>query len=194
MLRLLPRCLSALQQSTREAYAVALADLTAAAQQGNPALAAAVEAEKKPAKRQQLEKTAAGMFQAAMVQPFVDAAVQGSVCSSPALAPLYQDVCTALALGWSHYASRLNASGPAAAAAAAATAPPDALVALALRAISMLEACSKAAIAAAAQAPPNVTENIGACLAGEAWLAAADKAAAWSTSRVFNLMQPRPFM
>jgi hypothetical protein len=32
----------------------------------------------------------------------------------------------------------------------------------------MLEACSKAAIQAAAQAPPHVTENIGACLAGEA--------------------------
>jgi hypothetical protein len=31
----------------------------------------------------------------------------------------------------------------------------------------MLEACSKAAIQAAAQAPPHLTENIGACLAGE---------------------------
>jgi glycogen debranching enzyme len=147
-------------------YAVALADLAAAAQQSNLALAAALDAEKKPAKRQQLEKTASSMFQAAMVQPFVDAAVQGSVCSSPALAPLYQDVCTALVLGWSHYVSRLNASGTGSA--AAATAGPDALVALALRAIAMLEACSKAAIQAAAQAPPHVTENIGACLAGEA--------------------------
>lgn len=134
-----------------------------AAQQSNPALAAALEAEKKPAKRQQLEKTASSMFQAAMVQPFVDAAVQGSVCTSPALAPLYQDVCTALALGWTHYASRLASAGAPAAAAAAA---PDALVALALRAVAMLESCSKAAIQAAAQQPQLAAENIGACLAG----------------------------
>jgi hypothetical protein len=153
-----------MQQTTREAYAVALADLAMAARSSNAALAAALEAEKKPAKRQQLEKTASSMFQAAMVQPFVDAAVQGSVCTSPALAPLYQDVCTALVLGWSHYASRLTSAG--APAAAAAPNVPDALVALALRAVSMLEACSKAAIRSAAQAPPLATENIGACLAG----------------------------
>jgi hypothetical protein len=143
--------------------------LALASQQSNAALAAALEAEKKPAKRQQLEKTASSMFQVAMVQPFVDAAVQGSVCTSLALAPLYQDVCTALVLGWSHYAARLTGAAPAAA--AAAPTAPDALVALALRAVSMLESCSKAAIHAAAQAPPLVTENIGACLAGERELA-----------------------
>lgn len=67
-----------------------------------------------------------------------------------------QDVCTALVLGWSSYASGAAAGGP------------DALVALALRAVSMLEACSKAAAEAAAkgQVPSHAAENIGACLAG----------------------------
>jgi hypothetical protein len=68
------------QQATREAFALALADLAAAARSSasNPALAAAIEAEKRPAKRQQLEKTAAGMFRAALVEPFVDAAAAGN--------------------------------------------------------------------------------------------------------------------
>lgn len=70
-----------LQQATREAFAVALADLAAAAKPSNPALAAAVDAEKKPAKRQQLEKLAGGMLKAALVQPFVDAAVAGNKVS-----------------------------------------------------------------------------------------------------------------
>lgn len=68
----------ALQQATREAYALALAELSAAASSSNPCLVAALDAEKKPAKRQQLEKTAGGMFKAALVMPFVEAAVAGN--------------------------------------------------------------------------------------------------------------------
>lgn len=77
-LALLTSFACALQQATREAYALALADLAAAARSSNAALAAALEAEKKPAKKQQLEKTAGGLFNAALDQPFVEAAVQGN--------------------------------------------------------------------------------------------------------------------
>jgi hypothetical protein len=69
---------TALQQATRESYAMALAELAAAARSSNPCLAAALEAEKKPAKRQQLEKTAGSMFKAALITPFVEAAVAGN--------------------------------------------------------------------------------------------------------------------
>lgn len=64
-----------LQQATREAFALALAELAACARHSNPSLAAALDAEKKPAKRQQLEKVAGSMFRAALVAPFVEAAV-----------------------------------------------------------------------------------------------------------------------
>lgn len=57
---------------------MALAELAAAARSSNPCLAAALEAEKKPAKRQQLEKTAGSMFKAALITPFVEAAVAGN--------------------------------------------------------------------------------------------------------------------
>jgi hypothetical protein len=70
-----------LQQGTREAYALVLAELAAAARSSNPCLVAALDAEKKPAKRQQLEKTAGGMFKAALVMPFVEAAVAGNKVS-----------------------------------------------------------------------------------------------------------------
>lgn len=74
-------CHRHLQQATQEAYALALAELAAAARSSNPCLAAAHEAEKKPARRQQLEKVAGGMFKAALVTPFVEAAVAGNkVC------------------------------------------------------------------------------------------------------------------
>jgi hypothetical protein len=58
-----------------------LAELAAAAHSSNPCLAAALEAEKKPARRQQLEKVAGGMFKAALVTPFVEAAVAGNKVS-----------------------------------------------------------------------------------------------------------------
>jgi hypothetical protein len=74
---------TALQQATRESYAITLAELAAAARSSNPCLAAALEAEKKPAKRQQLEKIASSMFKAALTTPFVEAAVAGNkVCLS----------------------------------------------------------------------------------------------------------------
>jgi hypothetical protein len=60
---------------------LALAELATAARSTNPCLTAALDAEKRPAKRQQLEKTAGGMFKAALVTPFVEAAVAGNkVC------------------------------------------------------------------------------------------------------------------
>lgn len=130
-----------------EACAVALADLAASARRSNPALAAAIDAEKKPAKRQQLEKLAKGMFKAALVQPFVDAAVQGS-----------NDVLTALALSWSAYAATVDLAND-----------PDALVELAVKAVEMLELAHKAAAEALIKGQPAAAEahNIGACLAGE---------------------------
>lgn len=68
-----------MQQATRESFALALAELATSARSGNSSscLAAALEAEKKPAKRQQLERVAGGMFKAALVAPFVEAAVAG---------------------------------------------------------------------------------------------------------------------
>ncbi|KAF8072444.1 hypothetical protein HT031_000103 [Scenedesmus sp. PABB004] len=133
--------------SAREAFALALADLAAASRAGSPALVAALAAEKKPAKRAQLEKAAGGVFRATLVAPFVAAAVAGD-----------QDVCTALALGWTSYAAGL----------AAGSAGADALIELALSAVAMLEAASKEAAARGAP-PPDAQaahSNLGACLAG----------------------------
>lgn len=65
-------------QTCREAWAVALAELAAAAWPGNPLAVAAVEAEKKPAKKAALEGLlGTGAFKAALVAPFVEAVVAG---------------------------------------------------------------------------------------------------------------------
>lgn len=56
---------------------MALAELAAAARPDNACLAAAIDAEKKLAKKQQLEKVVGGIFKAALVNPFVEAAVAG---------------------------------------------------------------------------------------------------------------------
>ena len=68
----------AVLQATKEAWAVALAELAAAALIGNPALASALEAEKRPAKKQQLEAVVNSAFKHAMVLPFIEAAAAGS--------------------------------------------------------------------------------------------------------------------
>lgn len=69
---------------------------------------------------------------------------------------LPQAVTSALALGWSCYASSLS------------NADPDALVSLALKAVAMLEQCSKVAAEAAAKGTgPDTHGNIGACLSGK---------------------------
>lgn len=68
---------------------------------------------------------------------------------------LLQAVTSALALGWSCYAASLSSSDP------------DALVSLALKAVAMLEQCSKAAAEAAVKGTgPDTSGNIGACLSG----------------------------
>lgn len=67
-----------------------------------------------------------------------------------------QAVTSALALGWSCFAASLSSSEP------------DALVNLAVKAVAMLEQCSKAAAEAAAKGmAPDTAANIGACLSGE---------------------------
>ena len=68
-----------------------------------------------------------------------------------------QAVTSAMALGWSCYASSLSASEP------------DVLVGLALKAVAMLEQCSKAAAEAGAKgaSTDQTPHNIGACLSGE---------------------------
>jgi hypothetical protein len=63
---------------------------------------------------------------------------------------------SALALGWSCYASSLS------------NAEPVALVSLALKAVAMLEQCSKASAEAATRGTgPDMHGNIGACLSGK---------------------------
>ncbi len=62
-------------QSVREASAAALGDLAASAH-GN-AVKAALEAEKRLAKKAAAEKLVAGAFKACLVAPFVDAAAHG---------------------------------------------------------------------------------------------------------------------
>lgn len=70
---------------------------------------------------------------------------------------LLQPVTSALALGWSCYAGSLSSPEPEAS-----------LVDLALRAVAMLEQCSKAAAEAAAKGTaPDTSDNIGACLSGQ---------------------------
>lgn len=64
-------------QAVRAAAAQALAELGACPRSPELGLTAALDAEKKPAKKQQLEKVAAGAFRAALVAPFVEAAVAG---------------------------------------------------------------------------------------------------------------------
>jgi hypothetical protein len=61
----------------RDTAALALAQLAACPKSPELGLAAALEQEKKPAKKQQLEKVAAGAFKAALVAPFVEAAMAG---------------------------------------------------------------------------------------------------------------------
>lgn len=76
-----------------------------------------------------------------------------TACCAPWL--LLQAVTSALALGWSCYAASLSSSEP------------DALVSLALKAVAMLEQCSKAAAEAAAKGTgPDTSGNIGVCLSG----------------------------
>lgn len=66
-----------------------------------------------------------------------------------------QAVTSVLALAWSCYAATLPSSEP------------DALVSLALKAVAMLEQCSKAAAEAAARGSAAESQgNIGACLSG----------------------------
>lgn len=66
-----------------------------------------------------------------------------------------QAVTSALALGWSCFAATLSSSEP------------DTLVSLAVKAVAMLEQCSKAAAEAAAKGTaPDTAGNIGACLSG----------------------------
>jgi hypothetical protein len=70
---------------------------------------------------------------------------------------LLQAVTSALALAWSSYAASL------------APAEPHALIELALKAMAMLEQCSKAAAEAAAKGTaPDTSANVGACLSGGA--------------------------
>jgi hypothetical protein len=57
---------------------VALAELAAAALLGNAALAAALDAEKRPGKKQQLEAVVGSAFKHAMVLPFIEAAAAGT--------------------------------------------------------------------------------------------------------------------
>jgi hypothetical protein len=62
-------------QAVRDACAGALGELALCPK--GPGVAAALEAEKKPAKKLQVEKVAAGGFHAALVQPLTEAAVYG---------------------------------------------------------------------------------------------------------------------
>jgi hypothetical protein len=66
-------------------------------------------------------------------------------------------VTSALALGWCNYAASISA------------AESEGLVQLALKAVAMLEQCSKAAAEAAARGAglDHASDNIGACLFGE---------------------------
>lgn len=68
-----------------------------------------------------------------------------------------QAVTSALALGWCCYASSLHDASD----------EPQALVDLALRAVAMLELCSKAGAEAAGKGTgPDTSGNVGACLSG----------------------------
>eukprot|EP00775_Hariotina_reticulata_P011788 gene11788-11933_t len=79
----------AASQTTRESFALALAELASAARPANPCLAAALDAEKKLAKKQQLEKVVSGIFKAALVVPFVEAAMAGGEMPAPTAAVIY---------------------------------------------------------------------------------------------------------
>lgn len=62
-------------QAVRDAAALALAELAAAPASPELGLAAALEAEKRPAKKQQLERVPGGAFRVALAAPLVEAAV-----------------------------------------------------------------------------------------------------------------------
>lgn len=81
-------------RAVRDTAAAALAELAACPISPDLGLSAALDQEKRPAKKQQLERVAAGAFHAALVAPFVDGAVHGRrvrssvcTCARPFLAP-----------------------------------------------------------------------------------------------------------
>lgn len=125
----------------REMYCTALGELAACVRQD--AVRSAMEGEKKPVRKQQLEKLVTSALQQCLVNPFSEAVSRGA-----------WDVCSCLALAWLRYLSAL-ARGH--------YMDSEGFIDLAVQAVQMMDLCAR-------QKPGPSTEavDIGSCLdAGE---------------------------
>lgn len=132
-------------QAIREAYASVLGDLAACCR--HDMVPEVASSEKRPAKKQQLDKVLAGAFKACLVQPFVDAAASGK-----------RDTCTALAIAWVSYCSGVQQRY---------TVEPDWVVEVAVLAVQALEACYKAHSEASAKAAVLPDAELGISISGQ---------------------------
>jgi hypothetical protein len=135
----------AVLQAIREAYASALGDLAACCR--HDMVPEVASSEKRPAKKQQLDKALAGAFKACLVQPFMDAAAAGK-----------RDTCTALAIAWVSYCSGVQQRY---------TVEPDWVVEVAVLAVQTLEACYKAHSEASAKAAAVQDAELGISISGQ---------------------------